>query len=121
MAQPLSKTITMVQGDSFIEEFILEDVNGNPINITGWNAKLDVRRSKSDGVTVLSFTMGDGLEMDVLNGIVRLKIVPADTASIAYSGDSLAAVYDLQLTTETNTVLTPVGGTFNILKDVTRV
>jgi hypothetical protein len=74
----------------------------------------DIKISTSDTTPKVSFT---ATLLAPTDGTVQLKLTGAQTAALA---DGVALVYDVQLKWPDNTVKTYLGGTINVLPEVTR-
>ena len=78
---------------TFVVEY--KDSSGNPINLTGATAKLQVRDTK--GGSKLAFTLtspSGGITIDAPNGKLTVRMTPTQTNKLFYPKSS----YDLMLT-----------------------
>jgi hypothetical protein len=85
---------------TFIVEY--KDNDGDPINLTGASAKLQVRDTK--GGTKLAFTLtspSGGITIDAPNGKLTVRMTPTQTNKLFYPKSS----YDLMLT-DSNSIKT---------------
>jgi hypothetical protein len=113
MAQPYN--LVLYQGDDFQLVFRLRNKgNGLPVNLTGAVPKADIKLTAADTNAKLSFT---ATLLDPLDGTVSLVLTGTQVGALA-AGTSL--VYDCQLKWPDNTVKTYLGGTINVLPEVTR-
>jgi len=98
--------------------FIIEykDANGNPINLTGASAKLQVRDTK--GGSKLAFTLtspSSGITIDPALGKLTIRMTPTQTNKLFYPKSS----YDLMLT-DSNAVKTKlIEGFITLSRSVT--
>ncbi len=119
--------ITIVQGETYISTFPVVDAAGIAIDPTGFTAELDARRSAaSSGVPEITLTTasGNGLTFDLVNNALIMRVDPADTTSLAFSGDELELAYDLEITDPADTparVYKPIRGIMKIIREVTKV
>lgn len=78
---------------TFIVEY--KDSNGNPINLTGASAKLQVRDTKGGTKLAVSLTSpSGGITIDAVNGKLTVKMTPTQTSKLFYPKSE----YDLMLT-----------------------
>lgn len=103
------------QGDDYLHSFIWQDDQGTPIDLTGYSARLQVRRKASDTEFILEITDLDGITLGGVAGTVDIQIPGAETAKI-----TKASVYDLELTDASGTVITLTAGNVCIFQEVTR-
>lgn len=110
--------ITIEQGATFLMSLLWKDNAGAPINLTGYTARMQVRRKYNSDAALLSFTTE--------NGAITLG---GAAGTIAVSGlatltDDLPApstgVYDLELVGPTGVVKRLVQGSVYISPEVTR-
>jgi len=83
------------QNTTFVFEAIYRDPDGNPINLTGASAKMQVRDTK--GGSKLAFTLtspSGGITIDPLNGKISIKVTPTQTNKLFYPKSS----YDIMIT-----------------------
>ena len=74
---------------------VYKDPEGNPIDLTGASAKMQVRDLK--GGSKLAFTLtspNGGIVIDPLNGKISIKMTPTQTNKLFYPKSS----YDIMLT-----------------------
>lgn len=104
--------ITCMQNDTFKLDMDWVDGDSNPIDLTGYNFKSEVRK-KSTNAIVLTFENSD-FTKDASGNLLMSK----DSADMNIKPD--VYVYDLQATnTSNNDVSTWLGGLFVIQGDVT--
>ena len=83
------------QNTTFMFEAVYKDPEGNPIDLTGASAKMQVRDLK--GGSKLAFTLtspNGGIVIDPLNGKISIKMTPTQTNKLFYPKSS----YDIMLT-----------------------
>ena len=104
--------ITCMQNDTFKLDMDWVDGDNDPIDLTGYNFKSEVRK-KSTNAIVLTFENSD-FTKDASGNLLMVK----DSADMNIKPD--VYVYDLQATnTSNNDVSTWLGGLFVIQGDVT--
>lgn len=102
--------VRMTQGDTFVEEFLLEGGEGEPIDLLGYEFKSQVRRTADNGLVA---------EFDILvnfeNSTVTRILEPVVT-------EELEGIYvhDFQWTDPQGRIRTLLSGQFEIEPEVTR-
>jgi hypothetical protein len=84
------------QGSSFRLSFIYKDAQGNPIDLTGWCARLIWKTNKGDVQTFITTNVDYTIykfTIDPLLGKVTLLLPPSTTNNLAFN----TAKYDLEL------------------------
>lgn len=85
---------TMDQGSTWTLSLIYKDPNGDPIDLTGYTAKMQLRSKSNSSTAVLTLaTGGDGITITPLTGTISLYATDEQTGLIA----SGFYVYDLEL------------------------
>ena len=100
--------VRMTQGDSFVEELIMEDGDGDPIDLTGYSFASQLRRTAS-GTVVATFSIS------VSESTVTRTLTPAVTLGL-----SGTYVHDFQWTDPSARIRTLLSGDFEIEAEVTR-
>jgi hypothetical protein len=104
------------QGSTLERTFIYLDADKNPINNTGWTARMQVRPTFRSDLVYLDLSSADGdITLDGVNGKIQLE---ADAGSM----ENIKAgnhVYDLEITTPTE-VFKIVRGNFIVRPEVTQ-
>jgi hypothetical protein len=105
------------QGATFDKSFVWKNSSGVPINLTGYSARMQIRRAVSEDEVLIELTTNNSrINIISLQGVVRLKISPVDTAAMSWS----RGVYDLELVAPDGYVTRLLKGTVTISKEVTR-
>ena len=87
-----------------------------PWNLTGYTARMQVRRTIDSSTTLISLTTENGrISLGGASGIIELNITAADTATITSSG-----VYDLEIIASNGVVSRILQGDFTLSPEVTR-
>jgi len=85
--------IEIEQGATFNLEFLYQDDEGTPINLTGMTARMQLRRTYNSPDALISLTTENSrITITPLLGKIVLNISATDTAPLTGSG-----VYDLEL------------------------
>jgi hypothetical protein len=100
--------VRMTQGDSFVEELLMEDGNGEAIDLTGYVFRSQLRRTADNGL-VAEFGIS------VSGSTVKRTLSPSVTAGL-----SGTYVHDFQWTDPQGKIRTLLSGNFEIEPEVTR-
>jgi len=85
-------------GISFILPLLWEDENGDPVDITGYDAQLEIRQTKTSPDVLLKLSVSNGkITVGGANGIFTLNCAPADTEDLEFQD----AVYDMLIEKDT--------------------
>lgn len=107
--------IEIEQGATFDLVFLYQDESGEPIDMTGSTARMQLRRQFNSPSSLLSLTTENGrITIDVIEGKITLNISATDTATLNGSG-----VYDLELVNGSivNRILQ---GSYNVCPEATK-
>jgi len=66
--------------------------DGAPVNLTGFTARMQLRRTKSQSEAAISLSIGEGITITPLTGDILIELTAAQTASL-----SGIYFYDLEL------------------------
>jgi zona occludens toxin (predicted ATPase) len=105
------------QGATLLKPFVWKDSNGVAVNLTGYTAKMQVRRNTSaDDVLLELSTINGKLTITPLSGMVTMVFSATTTAAI----DWTRGKYDLELTSGDGTVTRLLEGEITVSKEITR-
>ena len=104
--------ITVDTGSNFYREFYLDNVDGTPLNLTGYTGKSEVRKHPDSIGVAVTFSLSF---VDRSNGLIRLSLTKQETKTIKPG----RYVYDVMLTDSSNKKSIAVEGMFNARLDVT--
>lgn len=113
------------QGATFTRVFTWQDAGGEPVDLTGYAARLQVRETHGSLESVLDLSSPSaGLELGGAAGTITLTITASQTADIVVADDGSdtpvrALVYDLELANGAF-VKRLLAGAFTVSKEVTR-
>jgi hypothetical protein len=107
---------TIDQGADWYLTVTWNDPSGNPINLTGYSAALQIRTSPLAKTTVLSLTSGSGITLGGTAGTIAIHATNAQTGSITNG----TYAYDLELTSAGGIVTRLINGTIQVTPQVTR-
>lgn len=116
--KPAKHDLTIYQGQTFICHLLWKDGQGIPINLTGYSARSEWRRSSrsQDILYSLSSKEDNGIQVDGDSGRILLTI-PADVSS---GFKFRNAVYDLELINPSGEVTRLIEGEVIVSPEVTR-
>ena len=100
------------QGTDFSTSITLDDVNGDPYNLTGFTAKSQMRKSYYSTSPTAQFTITINTPT---SGTLNMSLASANTANIAAG----RYVYDVAIKDSANTVTRVLEGIVNVLPRVT--
>lgn len=103
------------QGSTFSLVLTYKDSNGDAINLTGYTARMQMRRNYEDDALIELTTENGRIALGGSAGTVTLTISASDTASLP----PVEGVYDLELV-QSSIVDKLLAGTFSIAREVTR-
>lgn len=90
-------------------------VQGDPVDLTGWSARAQVRPSKSDNTVLHEWSTEDGTA-SIANSRVTLYLTPAESSAWTwYTG-----VYDIELQDPDGHVYRISEGSIVVSREVTR-
>ena len=108
--------IKIEQGATFELTATYTDSAGAAIDITGYSARMQVRRTKNSSTTLLDLTSVSGITITGASGL--LEIVASATLTAAITGT--VGVYDLEIESAGGVVTRLLEGAVEISKEVTR-
>lgn len=90
---------------------------GDPIDLTGWTARMHIREELEDEATILELTTeNDRITLNDEVGLIELHIAAADTEALDFD----SAVYDLELIDTASDVSRILEGRVTLKREVTR-
>lgn len=108
--------IYIESGATWSLTFTWRDSNGNPINLTGYSARMQIRPGVEAEATIASLTDGSGLTLGGAAGTIVATLSATATAAIT----ATTGVYDLELQDGDGVVTRLVEGAVTISPEVTR-
>jgi hypothetical protein len=109
--------IVIEQGATFNLNVRWLDPDDDPVDITGYSARMQVRRTYKSEDTLLSLTSEDGeIILGGALGTIAVTASAEDTASI----DAKSGVYDLELVSPAGVVTRVVQGAVTVSPEVTK-
>jgi hypothetical protein len=110
--------ITIDQGSTWFINFLYKDTSGNPVDLTGYTAALQIRETYASTTTLLSLTSSPaaGITITPLTGTIAVTATAAQTGAIATG----VYVYDCEITDGAGVVTRIVQGEVFLSPEVTR-
>lgn len=99
MSKPGKYTFEVYQGSTWDEEIILRNADGTPMNLTGMQARMQLRPEvgSADVILDLNPTNARLTVTDAAQGRIQLLVSAADTAALPLDFETQTYVYDLEL------------------------
>lgn len=108
-------TMTIFQGKTI--NFSLVWGGDTPIDVTGYSARMQLRKSATDTDTVAEFTVANSrVEIGDADGIITFSMTAADSAAL----EVCQGVYDIEIINGSGSVYQAQSGDFTIKASVTR-
>jgi len=111
---PENKNFSIVRRDSWERKVYFETDDCSPIDITGWTIFFTVKEKMTDTDTNAKIKKTITTHTNPLNGESEIILSPTETN---LSG---SYVYDVQVKTSADSVLTLMNGTISFIEDVTQ-
>lgn len=110
MPQKTTYSLKIYAGSTFIKDVQWCNENEEPYPLTGYSARMSLRRAYGDAAALVSLTSaeGGGLSLIEASGIVRITITDIQTALLATDAEA-EGVYDLE-------IVSPAGVVTKILR-----
>ena len=109
--------IVIEQGATFTFNLTWKDSLGAPINLSGYTARMQVRKSVKDTAKMLDLTVANGAI--TLGGALGTIAIVA-SATLTSAMDSVKGVYDIEVESATGVVTRLAEGEVTIKLEVTR-
>jgi len=104
------------RGETLQRVFTYKDSDGVAVDLTGYSASMQVRKSLADGVALELSTVNSRITLGGAAGTVTILVSAADTATI----DVGQYFYDLELTSGSSVVTRLIEGRFQVKEAYTR-
>lgn len=111
--------LTIEQGAAFLRIVIYRDNNGNPVDLTGYTAKMQIRKTKDSSTVILELSTSNGLlVLGGVSGTITMALATGDTDPL----DFVWGRYDLELYPDGDTTqaIRLLEGKINLSKQVTQ-
>lgn len=106
---------TTGQGETFTRT-VTWKINTTAVDITGYTARMQVRKTHRSSTADVSLTHASGLTLGGAAGTIDITITAATTAALTAG----QYVYDLELVSASGVVTRVLEGTFTLTAEVTR-
>jgi hypothetical protein len=104
------------QGATFERTFTITNPDGTVYDLSGFNARMHVRKEPDSTTTYVELTQGNGrIEIVPTFGEIRINLSAETTAGLSRDG-----VYDLEIYNGSGVVHRVVQGQFRVSKEVTK-
>jgi hypothetical protein len=114
---PGTYNLTIYQGATFRQSIIWRNADSTPIDLTGYTARMQIRKSVRATTTEADMTTeNSGIVISALTGEIELNLTAVQTAAI----DIQDGVYDLELIDADGTVTRLMEGSVTVSPEVTR-
>ena len=108
---------TIEQGATTVKPFIWKSSDGSAINLTGYTARMQVRRNYASADVLLEATTENGrLQIEPSAGRITLVLSAEVTAGLTWRN----GVYDIEMVSSDGHVTRLLQGEIEISKEVTR-
>lgn len=105
------------QGATFYQPIVWKDENDDPVDLTGYTARMQIRKTVKSTDPLISLTTTNGrITLGGAQGTVTLEIAAEDTADFT----TFCGVYDLEVEASDGTVTRLLEGQVEISREVTR-
>ncbi len=122
--EPAVQELEVFQGAYWSQRLVWKDANDDPIDLTGFTARMQVRRTVDEtGEPLLELTDGDGItlgEADPTDGVILLELEATQTAALPATPSDRKWRYDLELVPSDAHVRRLMMGKFVVSLEVTR-
>lgn len=108
--------LTVEQGATFTVT-LTWTVDGSPVDLTGYDARAQVRSMVTSASTLVDLTVGDGITLGGAAGTIALAISATDTAALPAP---FAGVWDLEVESGAGVVTRLLAGAVTVTPEVTR-
>lgn len=109
--------IYIEQGATYNQPLVWKDSSGTAVNVTGYTARMQIRKTIDATTTILTLTTENGrITVGGANGLITLLVSAADTAALT----TFCGVYDLEVISPAGVVTRLLEGQVEVSKEVTR-
>lgn len=108
--------LTLSQGATWNVSMTYQNAEGQPIDLTNYDARMQARTSYDAANAILDIADGSGIILGGTTGEVTISVPAGTTANIP----AAQYVYDLELISSANEVTRLIEGTLIVTPEVTR-
>ena len=116
--EPIKKSIEIFQGGALVKKFQVPDEDGNPLDMTGWTGRSQVRSAYNSESPLLDLTTANG-GVIITTGYVSIYAPASDTDDLTATGNT-PAVYDVEVVDLEGEVYKIAYGNASILPEATK-
>lgn len=117
MSEPLNLDLKIRKGTTFSQEFVWEDSTRTPYNLTGYSARAQIRQTIDNQTVLLELNSSSGtILLGTTGGNFEITIPASTTSQITWNN----AVYDFQMISPDDVVITLLAGIVVVTSGVTR-
>lgn len=117
VARAATVNLVIEQGSDFSHIVGLTNSDGSVFNLTGYDARMQIRPTVASTTVLYELTVGNGrIELNALAGQLRLNIGSAVTAAMTWR----SGVYDLEIISGAGVVTRIMQGNATLSLEVTR-
>lgn len=117
VARAATVNLVIEQGTDFSHIVGLTNSDGSVFNLTGYDARMQIRSTVTTATTLYELTVSNGrIEVNALAGQLRLNIANAVTAAMTWR----SGVYDLEIISAGGIVTRIMQGNTTLSLEVTR-
>jgi hypothetical protein len=109
--------INLYKGKTVNFSIFWKDSQNQPIDISSYTAKMQVRQNLQDAVLLEFSTANSRININGLTGEINITMPAIETANLAELVDG---IYDLEIESPLGDVSLVMSGMFNIIGEVTR-
>ena len=109
---------TLEQGANHSFEILYKNSDGSIFDFTGYDAKLQARKSTSASDVLIELVSSTDLIFNNSLGKITVNFLPSHTIPLSNTNQKL--VYDLEITNGVNNVIRIIQGSITISPEVTR-
>jgi hypothetical protein len=113
------RNIVIEKGATFQYNLIWKDSNSVPINLTGYSARMQCRKTINSDTPFLSLTSSDG-DITLGGSLGTIAVVGSATDTAAIDDNIKVGVYDLEIESASGVVTRLVEGQVEVRAEVTR-
>ena len=108
--------IILYQGKTVTFEIVYNDVNGDPVDVTGYLARFQARETVASATKLIDWDQASEITVGTTDGTFTFQVPAADTAAIA----AFRGVYDMEIQSPAGDVDLVISGKITVLAEVTR-
>jgi len=114
---PANYDLTIRQGSTWTQSIVWKSSDGDPVNLTGYTARMQVRPVIQSETVIVALTTENGrIALGGSDGTLTLELDAETTADI----EQASGVYDIELESSDGTVTAILQGRVKFPREVTR-